>query len=820
MLVSALAAVNCSAPATGPTVPTSTPASSVHAVPPGLRLPDGVVPLSYALRLELDPEKTVFAGHVDIRVMLDEPKRIVWLHARELALETVTFKTATGAARPLSIVPEKGDEMIGLTAGDPIAPGEYTLSIDYTGTVRDDQLGLFRQRADDRWFLFSQGQAVATRLYVPCFDEPRFKTPWQVTIVAPAGQVALNNAPIASEKNLPDGRHETAFAEIGPLPSYLVALAVGPFAFIDEGPVGKGNTPFRIAAFPSDASRKSMLRGRVDKMVRYLEDYTGRPMPWPKLDFVAVPEFFGAMENIGLVTFESEILFDTSPGEFTFARVAAHELAHQWFGNLVTPAWWDDLWLSEAFATFLGDAAASAAGEGDVALARQLARSEALIADAGATPAPLEREITSNTSVDDTFDAVAYQKGAAVLAMYEGFLTPPSFKRLLADVLAKHSFGSLSTADLAAALRFETADTKKPLGPSLLSYVAHRGTPVVELTLDCANHRIVAKSKSEAIVPVCVRYEMGKTDARSCELVAKEASIDLKKCPAWVIGNAGGTGYYEYTGLAPAPLTAMVPAELLAYGSDTAASFSRGEMMAGDAIGIAKKLIAMTDPRARLGAIAILRAVDLVIDDEQRPAWRKWLVVKLTAAAKGTRAPGHSTIGLPAASAAEALSESVGDLMGPALLGRRAVDQLIELARGTSDRPQASMLESLAAAAPDAVPAVVDLVAEGKLPSAHTLPPLLTLFERPDVRVAAWTAVNEHIDTVLRALTPVDRRTLLSATAQLCDAKSRADVEAAFRPRLGQIPDGAALLATSLGTIDRCIGVRQTAGDVAKSLTP
>jgi alanyl aminopeptidase len=788
-----------------------------------MRLPEDIAPVHYALRLSIDPDKPTFAGHVDIRVKLDEAKRIVWLHARDLTIAATTIRTDDKAARALFVVPEKGDEMIGLTAGDPLPVGVYTIGIDYTGTLRDDQSGLFRQRADEHWFVFSQGQAVATRSYVPCFDEPRFKTPWQLTITAPAGQVALNNAPQVSDKVLADGRHETTFAEIGPLPSYLVALAVGPFAFIDEGVVGEANTPFRIAAFPSDASRKSVLRGRVDKMVRYLEDYTGVPLPWPKLDFVAVPEFFGAMENIGLITFESEILFDTSPGEFTFARVAAHELAHQWFGNLVTPTWWDDLWLSEAFATFLGDAAANAAGEGDVSLARQLARSEALIADAGARPAPLEREIKSNTSIDDTFDAVAYQKGAAVLAMYEGFLTPPQFKQRLAEVLAKHSFGSLSTADLAAALRIETADSRKPLGPSLLSYVAHRGTPVVELTLDCASHRVVAKSKSEAIVPVCVRYEAGKdTNARSCELVGKEAALalDPKKCPAWVIGNAGGTGYYEYTGLAAAPLTAMTPAELLAYGSDMAASFSRGELKAFDALVIAKKLLAMPDARPRLGAIAILRAVDLIVEDEQRPAWRKWLVAKLTAASRATRASSHSSIGLPAASAAEALAESVGDLIGPQLLTRHQVDGVIDGARITSDRRQAGILEELAAAAPDAVPAVVEIVAEGKLPSAHTLPPLLTLFERPDARIAAWTAVNEHIDGVLKQLTPVDRRTLLSATAQLCDAKSRGEVDAAFRPRLAKIPDGAALLATSLDTIDRCIGIRQAAGDVAKSLSP
>src|SRR6185503_1674109 len=230
------------------------------------------------------------------------------------------------------------------------------LVIDYTGRVTDlsqpsgkEEQGLFRQRVADHWYLYSQAESIFARRMVPCFDEPRWKPAWRVTVIAPSGQVVLGNAPMAEERTLPDGRREVRFAEIASLASYLLAVAVGPFELIDLGRLGRGNLPVRLAVLQGDTIRTGTARKMVPKIIDALEAYVDAPLPSAKLDLVAVPDFFGAMENTGLVTFDRAILV----GGNLLVSVVSHELAHQWFGNLVTPAWWNDLWLSEAFATWM-----------------------------------------------------------------------------------------------------------------------------------------------------------------------------------------------------------------------------------------------------------------------------------------------------------------------------------------------------------------------------------------------------------------------------------------------------------------------------------
>lgn len=338
-------------PAPTPTVgvPNATDARSLPPVP-GVHLPDGATPRSYDLRLELDADRETFSGTVAIHVTLDRASDRVWLHADELVIQDAHWDDG-----PLEVL-TGADRTIAVVFGKQIAPRDVTLTLAFSGSTHHDEEGLFRQKDGEHWYLYSQGESEFARRITPCFDEPRWKTPWRVTVVAPRDQVVAGNMPIVHETKLGDGRREVVLAETPPLPTYLLAVAVGPFAVVDAGRIGKAHVPLRVLTFPRRVKAVGAVARQTGKLVALLEDYTAIPLPFPKLDIVMVPHLFGAMENPGLITFDADIILD---GDRRYAVIAAHELAHQWFGNLVTPVWWDDLWLSEAFASWLGEKVAA-----------------------------------------------------------------------------------------------------------------------------------------------------------------------------------------------------------------------------------------------------------------------------------------------------------------------------------------------------------------------------------------------------------------------------------------------------------------------------
>ncbi|HEY1552523.1 MAG TPA: M1 family metallopeptidase, partial [Kofleriaceae bacterium] len=506
--------------------------AAVTAETPGLRLPDGITPLSYELRLEVDPHADAFTGHVKIRVRVDAPTDRVWLHADQLKITAARWDDGDLVQLPLA-----GDEMIAFGFGTRVAPRELELAIDYTGLTSRDQEGLFRQRAGTRWYVFSQGESTFARRIVPCFDEPKFKTPWRVTLDVPADQVALANMPEASRKKLDDGRRELEFAPTPPIASYLVAIAVGPFELVDVGTVGRNKVPVRVAALAGGRDRVAVVARRLPRIVDELERYIDDALPWPKLDLVVVPRLFGAMENPGLVTFASRLIAGDArssafAGEFT--RVAAHELAHFWFGNLVTHAWWNDLWLAEAFASWLGDRTALALGVGD-SLDAALARRRALEADAQAGALPLRRTVANNADPDDAFDDTEYDKGQSVLATFERWIGDAPFRAAVQAYLRAHRGGIVTAEDFTRALEGVAGPD---VARAFAAYVEHAGVPIVDIALDCAGSpKLVASARDGVTIPMCVR--VADVDAPICALVGTRAELPLACCPAWVLPTGG-----------------------------------------------------------------------------------------------------------------------------------------------------------------------------------------------------------------------------------------------------------------------------------------
>ena len=379
---------------------------------PDFRLGDASTPQGYQLRLAIDPSVVEFQGTVRIAVELNVPLHTLWLHQKDLQIDTASFQR-DGKNIPLTPIAGDGDaELLGLVSTEELAPGLGSIHIEFHGELGSQQ-ALFRQFEDKHWYAYSDFEATDARAAFPCYDEPRFRVPWRIEVTAPPDSIAFANAPESSREVLDSGNTLFRFEETRPLPSYLVAVAVGPFDLIEGGTT---KTPLRIIAPNGQAQHGRFVLENTGRWIQYLEEYLGMALPFPKLDFIAVPVFGGAMENPGLVTFSSGILLTRPPANAEQRRRAAgvtsHELAHMWFGNLVTPAGWNDLWLNEAFATWLSDKVVANWEPGRASEVLDVAdKSTAYAVDHEIGGRRVRQAMTSRQDIRDAFDPITYRKG-------------------------------------------------------------------------------------------------------------------------------------------------------------------------------------------------------------------------------------------------------------------------------------------------------------------------------------------------------------------------------------------------------------------------
>jgi alanyl aminopeptidase len=839
------------------------PAEPVVPAPPELRLAAGVAPTSYDLTLELDPTRDSFTGHVTITVAVAAPGTTqLWLHAVDLEFSRVAVIIG-GHAEPVAMLAGgERSQTRGLALPRPVgAPGGETIAlvIDYAGHVTDltrptgeDEQGLFRERARGRWYLYSQSESIFARRFVPCFDEPRWKPAWRVTAIVPRDLVALGNAPIAGERALPDGRREVRFAEIAGLPSYLLAIAVGPFDIVEVGKLGRARIPVRLAVAKGDRARAGLAIRMIPKVLDTLEAYLDAPLPSAKLDLVAVPDFFGAMENVGLITFDAAVLV----GGRELVPVAAHEIAHQWFGNLVTPAWWEELWLSEAFATWMEGRVVESLRATSSPVGTRIGRARALSADDPIDAEPLVHPIDGSDEIEPAFSEIAYRKGAAVLADFERFVGADRFREAVRGYLAANAGASVTSQAFLDAL---ASATSPEVAAALGSNLSHAGTPVVDLAVRCGTPaRVVASARDGVAIPICVRYPVFASAGEQVCLLAGahvEQPLPAKAgCPVWLVGNAGGRGYYQTawgTALQP-PLALLSPEERLARGDDAAAAVRRGELPIASALAELTALATTRDPFGELAAVAIARAIDPLITDPARPAWAAWLAKWF---------PDHLTraaLSAPRPAVSDTLRMQIVALTRPALdpaavaAARAAIDRtpgglggsnagvydpvLLRIATGRDPDPLFARLVRLATTSsldelrtvalgglgefPAAYASrILDIALDRRFAAAQVSPALATMLLRTETRTAAWQALHARLGALLDALPASRARDLIAATSALCDAGARAEVAADFTPRFAAIPDGKRTLARALASIDRCISRRAAAGDIAAALS-
>lgn len=588
---------------------------SGDAIPPSGRLPAGVEPIGYEVALTVVPAQDRFSGRVRIDLVFKEPRRSFHLHAEGLRIARATF-TAGGRAIPVTIEPTIQEGVARVSLPAPTGPGEAALELEYDAPFDENNDGLFRVKEDGEWYAFTQFEATLARRVIPSFDEPRFKTPFDVSLTVKSDHVAIANTAAIEETALPGGLKRVRFRKTERLPTYLLALSVGPLDVVsgkDIPPsvVRARPLPLRGAAARGKGARLGYALEKAPALIEWLEGYFGIAYPFDKLDLVAVPGFVGAMENAGMVTFrEWHLLIDPASAPIeqlrNYAYIVAHEVAHQWVGNDVTMPWWDDLWLNEAFATWMEYRTVAAFApeyRSDVIEIEDVL--DVMSQDSLISARQIRQPVSTHDDIINAFDDITYLKGAGVLAMFERYLGEDVFRRGVRRYLAAHHLGSATADDFLAAL---SAESGIDVGASFRTFLLQPGVPEVEVRTSCLNGKAEAWIRQSRYVPLgskgtgrqvwripmCFRVGFASGPKRVCTLATDEEmtiSLGTEGCPVWLMPNADGAGYYrfsvptsEFQSLTRRARDELTVREQLALADSIGAAFASGRLSAAEAL--------------------------------------------------------------------------------------------------------------------------------------------------------------------------------------------------------------------------------------------
>jgi puromycin-sensitive aminopeptidase len=519
------------------------------------RLPTTVLPTAYRLRLEPDLEAARFVGVVEIDVEVLESTSAIVLNAIELELDAPVVRGAPGEQTG-AVDLDESLERATLTFPDELAPGRHVLVLRFRGTLNEQLRGFYRSTFTDdagvtHTIATTQFESTDARRAFPCFDEPAFKATYAVTLVVPAGLSAYSNSPVSFETPLPDGGREVRFAPTMKMSTYLVAFVIGPFE--QTRAIDVDGVPLTVVFPPGKGHLTDFALEIGAFSLRFFSDYFDIAYPGDKVDLVAIPDFAaGAMENLGCITFrETALLVDPATASQLeiqrVAQVVAHELAHMWFGDLVTMQWWEGIWLNEAFATFMEELCCDAfrpAWQRWVLFG--IARDMALAIDSLHSTRPIEYDVVSPDDAEGMFDMLTYEKGGSVLRMLELYLGADVFRDGIRHYLKDHAYANTVTTDLWNALETVSGE---PVAKTMDTWILQGGHPVVTVeggTISQTPFSFTPKPPDSAIGStwlVPVRSRTIGNAATSRQLLGDETQPLSAAGPA--LANAGGSGVYR-----------------------------------------------------------------------------------------------------------------------------------------------------------------------------------------------------------------------------------------------------------------------------------
>ena len=834
---------------------------------PAQRLPLTVVPEHYTLHLTPDFSTDTFAGRVGISVRLAESTRSITLNAAEIQFQETTI-TAAGQTQEAKVSLDPERDTATLTVARDMPAGLAAIDIRYTGLLNDKLRGFYLSRANNREYAITQLEPTDARRAFPSFDEPALKATFALSTTIDSRDTAISNGRLIADTPGPGaGKHTLKFATTKSMSPYLVALLVGDWECI--GTVAD-RVPVRVCGTPDRKGELSFALESAAFTLKYFNRYFSIDYPFEKLDIIAVPDFSaGAMENTAAIVFREQFLLvgkdgGTADQRKQVAQYIAHEIVHQWFGDLVTMQWWNDIWLNEGFATWMERRPMDEwKPEWNSKIDEVRDTQRAMNIDTLRTTRPVRTRVETPDEINEVFDAIAYQKTASVIRMVEGYVGAAAYRDGINAYVKKFAYRNATGEGFWSTL---ATTTKKPIDAIFSSYINQSSMPLVDVKAQCSGNTtelaLSQKPMSNDVpatatwqIPVCYkRNRNGTVEAEKCAVLAGQAtSIRLDGCSSWVFANVEGRGYYR-TSYGSGGLRALVeairnndltPVEQTSLLEDVWALVRLGEEGIADYLSLSGGLL--TSARQTPALSSVLARIDYVadylVDDPLRPRFEHWVQQTLRPVAQQlgwTPRPGESD---STASLRTAVLSTLGRAgRDPEVLreARRLVDAhfetgatlnpavaetALELAAINGDtalyeRYLSSMKDSSRRDAEAVYRTALTHFADGALIKrtldyasssdvrTQDAPEILgQVMARPSATAATWAHIKSNWTTIEKSLGVFQGLpTIVGATRHFCDRASREDVVQFFS--LHKVRGTERTLEQSLETIDRCIATK------------
>src|SRR5579863_5539646 len=830
------------------------------------RLPETAVPENYKLTFAPNFEKNNFAGEEAIKIRLLKPTSQIVLNAAEIEISKASV--VSGGGRQIASVSfDKEKETATFTVAKELQPGPITLEINYVGILNDQLRGFYLGKDDQgHKYAVTQFEATDARRAFPSFDEPAYKATFDITVIADQGMTAISNTKMISDAPGPGEKHTVRFATSQKMSSYLAAIAVGNFDYIEGEAEG---IPIRVYSMPGKKQLGAFALQVTQASLAYYNRYFGIKYPYGKLDLIALPDFSaGAMENVGCITFrEAYLLTDEKEGAIdlkkTIASVTSHEIAHMWFGDLVTMKWWDDIWLNEGFATWMENKpVAKWKPEWNYDLDDVSGTGGTLNVDSLANTRPIHQAAETPAQIQELFDGIAYGKAASVLRMLESYLGEETFRAGVNAYLQEHQYGNSTASDFWDTL---AKTSHKPVDKIMPTWVKQPGAPIVNVKAQCSgNSTSVSLSqqryffdpaKFEATndqlwqIPLCLKGSASGTT--KCEVMTrKEESFTLPGCSTWVLANAGAAGYFR-TGyqrdalraLATDAETKLTPAERIGLESDIWGLMRVGRASVGDYLIFAQGL---QSERHSAVVEAVLRDLNFIgqylANDSDRVAYHEWLRQYLAPTMKevGWEAkPGESdeqrtlrshligALGYDARDPqALAQARKVADraLADPMSVDRELAGDAFELAALNGDAEfYDKLIDGLKNprtpeeyyiyfntlpqfSDPKLLQRTLDLAVSPEVRSQDALGLITRVLENPAGENLAWDFIQTHWDAIIKSGGPFASGEVVGATRVFCDTGKLEQVRQFFSTH--KIDGGERTYKQSMERIKSCVDLK------------
>ncbi len=543
---------------------------------PHAQLPGNVIPQSYRIDMRINPDADSMSGVVSVDVDLKQDLSQIWLHGKDMTVTSAKAKIGSKDF-PLSYIAidiAEAPSGIAYLESETVLPkGAATLELTYETPYNLALNSAYKVVRGDDAYIVTQMEPLGAREAFPSFDEPKYKVPFTVSITAPEEDVVYANTPVVETTLDGNGWMRHDFATTRPLPTYLIAFGVGPYDVVEHAPLPKTdirNREIELRGLTARGKGEQIRYGLENTagILEAIEGYFGIPYPYEKLDIIAAPDYaFGAMENPGAIVYrEYLMLMDESSAlsqRRAYASVHSHEIAHQWFGNLVTPVWWEDIWLNEAFATWMGNKGINLwKPDGDFDRNTLKASLRAMNIDTLATTRKVREPLERSENVMDQFDGITYRKGGGVLDMFESYLGEDKFQAGVRLHMARYADGVATGDDFFQSIADGSGNPD--VVSAMKSFVDQPGLPLVKATpsqvegetvLDLFHGRYaplgskVQQGQSWQI-PVCAKFGYGDKTVKQCTLMKDyvgKLSAGRKGKADWVMPNQNGAGYYRFS---------------------------------------------------------------------------------------------------------------------------------------------------------------------------------------------------------------------------------------------------------------------------------